>query len=76
MVKAISFKNWCSEHITPQSWPRVVLRAVPELRDLGVDTKGLQDPDDSVTINEDAVAVLNKWLNELYQVQIEDGSLA
>ncbi len=76
MVKAISFKNWCSEHITPQSWPRVVLRAVPELRDLGVDTKGLQDPDDSLTISEDAVAVLNKWLNELYQVQIEDGSLA
>ena len=76
MVKAINFKNWCSDNITPQSWPRIVLRAVPELRTLGVDTKGLQDPDDSLTLDDDAVAVLNKWLDELYQTRIEDGTIA
>ena len=76
MVKAINFKNWCSANITPQAWPRVVLRAVPELRELGVDTKGLQDPDDNMTIDEEAVAILNKWLSDLYQVTVEEGALA
>ncbi|MEM9324541.1 MAG: hypothetical protein AAGA85_02750 [Bacteroidota bacterium] len=76
MVKAINFKNWCSENITPQAWPRVVLRAVPELRELGVDTKGLQNPEDDMMIDEDAVAILNKWLDELYQTKAQAASLA
>jgi len=76
MVKAINFKNWCSENITPQAWPRVVLRAVPELRELGVDTKGLQDPAEDMTINEEAVGILNRWLSDLYQVTVEEASLA
>ncbi len=58
------------KNITPQSWPRIVLKSIPELREKGVDTTGLQDPDDSVVLNEDTVNVLNKWLAELYDIRV------
>lgn len=75
MVKAINFKNWCTENITPQSWPRIVLKSIPELRELGVDTSGLQEPNEDLTLNEPELAVLTKWLGELYQMKIEEEAL-
>ncbi len=76
MIKAINFKNWCTENITPQSWPRIVLKAIPELREKGIDTKGLQEPDDVVTLSEDALEILNKWLVELYDVRVAEEVLS
>lgn len=76
MVKAINFKNWCTENITPQSWPRIVLKSIPELRDLGVDTKGLQEPADDLMLNDEVVEVLNKWLSELYDVKVQEEVLS
>ena len=72
MVKATNFKNWCTENITPQSWPRIILKAIPELREKGVDTAGLQEPDDSIMLSEDIIEILNKWLTELYDVQVKE----
>ncbi len=76
MVKAINFKNWCTENITPQAWPRIVLKSIPELRDIGIDTKGLQDPEDDLMLNEDVVSILNKWLSELYEVKVQEEILS
>ena len=75
-VKASNFKNWCTENITPQSWPRIVLKSIPELRDLGVDTKGLQEPADDLMLNDEVVEVLNKWLSELYDVKVQEEVLS
>lgn len=75
-MKAINYKNWCLENITPQSWPRIVLKSIPELRDMGIDVAGLQDPTDDLELSDEALAILNKWMTELYDMKIKEGSLA
>lgn len=75
MVKAVSFKNWCIENITPQSWPRIVLKSIPEIREKGFDSNGLQDPPEDLMIPEDVMAILNKWLHELYDIKVEEEML-
>ena len=75
-MKAINYKNWCIENITPQSWPRIVLKSIPEHRDLGVDVAGLQDPTDDLELSEEVLAILNKWMDELYELQIKEGMIA
>ena len=61
-MKAINYRNWCTENITPQSWARIVLKSIPELRDLGVDVSGLQEPSDDLDLSEEVMTILNKWM--------------
>lgn len=75
-MKAINIKNWCTENITPQSWPRIVLKSIPELRDMGIDVSGLQDPTDDVELTDEALTVLNKWMVELYDLQVKEDMIA
>lgn len=75
-MKAINYKNWCIGNITPQSWPRIVLKSIPELRDIGVDVSGLQDPTDDLELSEEALSILNKWMDQLYELQVKADMIA
>ena len=71
MVKAINFKNWCTENISPQAWNRIVLRTLPALRANGMELNVMENPDDSVMLTEATLQILNQALEELYQLRIE-----
>lgn len=75
-MKAINYKNWCIDNITPQSWPRIVLKSIPELRDIGVDVSGLQEPSDDLELSEEALSILNKWMDQLYELQVKADMIA
>lgn len=75
-MKAINYKNWCIDNITPQSWPRIVLKSIPELREIGVDVSGLQDPTDDMELSDEALSILNKWMDELYELQVKADKIA
>jgi len=71
MVKAVNFKNWCTENISPQAWNRIVLKTLPALRANGLELKTMENPDDSLMLDEPVLQVLNGALQELYQLQVE-----
>lgn len=75
-MKAINYKNWCIDNITPQSWPRIILKSIPELREMGIDVSGLQEPDNDLELSDDVLSILNKWMSELYDLKIKEGSIA
>ncbi len=75
-MKAINYKNWCIDNITPQSWPRIILKSIPELRDMGIDVAGLQDPTDDLELSDEALSVLNKWMDQLYELQVKEDMIA
>ena len=75
-MKAIDYKNWCTDNITPQSWPRIVLKSIPELRDIGIDISGLQEPDDEYDLSDDVLSILNRWMGELYDLQVKEDMIA
>lgn len=64
------------DNITPQSWPRIVLKSIPELRDIGVDVSGLQEPSDDLELSDEALSILNKWMDELYELQVKEDMIA
>ena len=75
MAKAINYKTWCINNITPQSWSRIVLKSIPELRDSGFTLNELENPSETLELDESTMDVLNKWLNELYDIQIAQEAL-
>ena len=75
MAKAINYKTWCINNITPQSWSRIVLKSIPELREAGFTLQELENPSDTLELNQETMVVLNKWLQELYDIQMEEESL-
>lgn len=75
-MKAINYKNWCIDNITPQAWPRIVLKSIPELRDMGFDVSGLQDPTDDLEVSDEALSILNKWMDHLYELQVKADMIA
>ena len=70
MIKVINCKNWCEENITPMAWPRVVLRVVPELRRRGLSVKEMENPTDSVVVDQDTFKLFNTALKDIYEMEI------
>jgi hypothetical protein len=74
-VKATSFRNWCMDNISPQSWPRVLLKSIDALRVDGFQLKDLEDPSSDVILSPQLLEALSKALNEIYDIEIEEGLL-
>ncbi len=75
-IKADSYKNWCSENISPQSWYRIVLKSIDVIRDSGLALKELEEPNPDLVLPEPVFVALNQALDDLYQLKIEEGMLA
>lgn len=76
MVKAINFKNWCLENISPQSWSRIVLKTVPALREQGLDWKEIENPSDDLVLDDQTLEILKGGLDQIYQMSIETETLS
>ena len=53
-AKASSFKNWCTENISPQSWTRICLKRVDDIRGKGYTLKEMEDLNPDIEIDEDS----------------------
>lgn len=75
-VKASSFKTWCSENISPQSWTRICLRCVDEIRGKGHTLKEMEDLEPDIEIDEELLDALNVALSNLYEMTVDESLLA
>ncbi|WP_420578600.1 hypothetical protein [Ekhidna sp.] len=76
MAKASSFKNWCTENISPQSWTRICLKCVDEIRSKGHTLKEMEDLNPDVEIDDELLDALNAALSELYEMTVNEELLA
>lgn len=76
MTKASSFRNWCSENISPQSWTRICLKSVDTIRGKGYTLKEMEDLNPDIDIDEELLEVLNNALFELYELKVDESELA
>jgi len=76
MAKASNFKSWCTENISPQSWTRICLKCVDEIRGKGFTLNQMEDLNPDVEIDDDLLEALNNALNEYYDMKVDENSLA
>lgn len=74
-IKASSFKRWCGENISPQSWTRICLKRVDELREKGYSLQEMEHLDPDIDVDDEMLADLNSALNELYEMQVDKSQL-
>lgn len=74
-VKASNFKNWCNENISPQSWTRICLKCLDEVRAKGMTLKKMEDLDPDIDLDNDLLSALNKALGELYEMSVDEDLL-
>ena len=75
-AKASSFKNWCTENISPQSWTRICLKRVDDIRGKGYTLKEMEDLNPDIEIDEELLESLNVALSELYEMTVDETLLA
>ncbi len=75
-IKASSFKNWCTENISPQSWTRICLKNVDNIRGKGLTLKEMEDLNPDIEIDEELVEALNAALSDLYEMTVDESLLA
>lgn len=74
-VKASNYKNWCTENISPQSWTRIVLKCVSEVRENGLTLGQLENPEPDFDIPAPLLESLNGALQALYDTEVEESLL-
>lgn len=74
-VKASNFKNWCTENISPQSWTRICLKCVDEIRAKGYNLKQMEDLEPDVELDPDLLADLSAALEQLYEMSVDESLL-
>ncbi len=74
-IKASNFKNWCTENISPQSWTRICLKCVDDLRAKGFNLKQMEDLNPDVDLDSEILAKLNEALEALYEMSVDESLL-
>jgi hypothetical protein len=69
-VKAIDFKKWCMDNISPLAWSRLVLNVLPELRQLGHNLSDIENPSEQLTLGENELKALEKAMQGLYKMEL------
>ncbi|MEQ9467233.1 MAG: hypothetical protein RLN88_07455 [Ekhidna sp.] len=75
-IKASSFKNWCTENISPQSWTRICLKRVDDIRSKGYTLKEMEDLNPDIEMDDELMESLNSALSELYEMTVNESLLA
>jgi len=76
MAKASSFKNWCTNNISPQSWTRICLKCVDEIRSKGHTLNDMENLSPDIEIDDELLESLNAALSELYEMTVDEELLA
>lgn len=71
-VKASNFKNWCTENISPQSWTRICLKCVDQVRAKGFSLKQMEELNPDVDLDPELMNSLNAALEELYEMSVDE----
>lgn len=69
-VKAIDFKKWCTDNISPLAWSRLVLNVLPELRQLGHNLSTIENPSENLTLGDQEMKALGKAMQALYEMEL------
>ena len=74
-IKAIAYRKWCVDNISPQCWPRILLKSLEVLRSEGHQLNDLEDPQEDLELSPTLLEALNSSLMEIYDIQIAEGVL-
>ena len=69
-VLAINLKNWCIDNISPLAWSRIVLKALPQLRDIGFSLDEIENPSDNLELDAKGLKIIEKSMNEIYAMDL------
>lgn len=75
-TKASSYKQWCTDNISPQSWTRICLKSVDVIRSKGHTLKEMEDLNPDVEMDDELMDQLNAALLELYDMKVDETVLA
>lgn len=75
MAKASNFKTWCTDNISPQSWTRICLKCVDQIRAKGHTLKEMEDLDPDIEIDNELLEALNTALFNLYEMKVDESEL-
>ncbi|WP_448529124.1 hypothetical protein [Raineya sp.] len=69
-VSALKLKTWSEEVISPLAWQRIVLKALPTLKEMGFELNTLMNPSETLMLSEKAFVVIDAVVKELYQTEV------
>lgn len=69
-VKAIDFKKWCVDNLSPLAWSRLVLNVLPELRQLGHNLSDIENPSAHLMLGPAELNALEKAMKSLYKMDL------
>jgi hypothetical protein len=68
-VSAKKIKEWSNQEISPIAWQRIIVKALPQLREEGLEFSDLMNPTNLV-LSGKAFKVVASVVEELYQVEL------
>ena len=68
-VSAEKIKEWSNQEISPFAWQRIIVKALPQLREEGLEFSDLMNPTNLV-LSGKAFKVVASVVEELYQVEL------
>ncbi|MEO9477761.1 MAG: hypothetical protein ABJG41_19605 [Cyclobacteriaceae bacterium] len=75
VIKASSYRNWCTENISPQSWTRLVLKCLTQFRDRGFTLGQMESMESDFDLDAELLESLNQALEELYDMEVDEALL-
>ncbi len=69
-MQALIIKQWCDENITPVAWQRVTMKIFAHFREKGLSLTDLENPNASVVLAPDSVALVKQTISEMYQIEV------
>lgn len=68
-VSAKKIQEWSNEVISSVAWQRIVLKALPQLREEGLELSDLMNPNNLI-LSEKAFHIIASAIEELYQAEV------
>ena len=68
-VSAKKIQEWSNEVISTVAWQRVILKALPQLREEGLELSDLMNPANLV-LSDRAFEIITSTIEELYQAEV------
>ncbi len=69
-MQALIIKQWCDENITPVAWQRVTMKIFGHFREKGLSLTDLENPNASLILASDSVALIKQIISEMYQIDV------
>ncbi|MCS6794747.1 MAG: hypothetical protein RMJ97_01360 [Raineya sp.] len=69
-VSALKLKIWSEEVISPLAWQRIILKALPALKEMGYELNALMNPSETLVFSEKSFEIIDLAVRELYQTEI------